>query len=160
MSNFYTSSQAQFRLNEKTSAWVTQMTAAGKSKELPVTIALAMNVCAMASLPGGEVDSPEEYFLTNSSVLGADALEIINEIMPVDYKLTMTLAKALYLVRYELAVRPFQALGYDFDKGLATMFGLNAHIPTDVLECIRHHAREIIKNKEHFNSLIASIRKE
>ena len=160
MSNFYTSSQAMFRLTEKTTAWVSQMAASGKSKDLPVTIGLAMTACAMATLPGGNIDSPEEFFLTNAGVAAADAVDIINELMPVDYKFAMTLAKDLYLVRYELAMRPFQALGYDFDKGLATIFGLNAHIPANVLECIRHSARDIINSFEHFNRIVESIRKE
>ncbi len=160
MSNFYTPQQAMFRLSDKNSAFITQTNASGKGKSLTMTIALAMTACAMVSLPGGNVDSPEEYFLSNAGVIAAEAIETVNQILPVDYKTAMTLAKDLYLIRYEQAMRPFSALGYDYDDGLSTLFGLNAHLPTNVIECIRKDARVIIKNIDRLKSIIDSIRKE
>lgn len=160
MSNFYSSTQAMFRLSDKASAYVTQHAAAGKSRELPVTIALAMAACQLVSLPGGDVDSPEEYFLSNAGVIAAEAIESVNEIMPVNFKQALELTKNLYLVRYELAQKPFKAFGYTYEEGLASLFGLNNHLPEDVLHCMRTFARDIIYNFNQLNIVIESIRKE
>lgn len=158
--SFYTSQQSHLRLNESSSAYLTQLSAAGRTRDLPVTIALAMAACSLVSLPGGNLESPEDYFLTNGGTIAAEAIEAVNEIIPVDFRTALTLAKDLFLIRYEAAQRPFQAFGYDFDNGLATVFGLNAHLPQNVVDIIAKDAREVIKHFNRLTSIIASIRKE
>lgn len=160
MSIYIQASQAVFRLPAGNSSFITQLAASGKSRDLPTAIALGIAATQTADLPAGRVDSPEEFFLQQSGVNAADAVNVINELCPVDYRTALAVAKDLYLVRYELAYKPFDAFGYNLERGITAVFGLNNHIPSDILECIRCNAKEITAKVHHFKEIIQNLKKD
>ena len=160
MSIFVAPNQARYRLSKSNSAFVTQLAMVGKTRDLVTAVALAIAVNRFADLPGGSIDSPEEYFQQQAGLNAADAINIINEMVPVDYKTALETAKDLYLIRYELAQRPFSAFGYDLSKGIAAIFGLNNHLPPNILDCIRHHGAELTNRANRFHEIITELKKD
>lgn len=160
MSAYFTAQQAAFRLSQSNSAYISQMLAAAKGRDLTTTIALAMVVCKLTPLPGGVVESPESFFNENGGVSGAEAIGVLNNLVPVDYKGALEIGRNLYLVRYELATCPFNAFGYDRSKGIASVFGLNAHLSKDVLNCIRENGQEITTKYEKFLEIVNQLKKD
>lgn len=160
MSIYVTAQQAAFKLNPTNSAFVTQMAASAKSRDLCTAIALAIAVSTYADLPAGKVDSPEEFFEQQAGVNAADAVSVINDLFPVDYRTVLKVAKDLFLIRYELAQKPFAAFGYDFKSGISNVFGLQNHLPEDVLKTIECSASEILPKVGRFREIIENLRKE
>lgn len=158
MSNYVSTSQAPFRLCAANSAFISQMSVSGKSRDLLTAIALALACNRLISIPGN-VDSPEEYFAQQGGMDTADAVSLINEIMPVDYKTVLKVALDLFLVRYELSHKPFEAFGIDRKDGLSSVFGLNAHMSRDIIECIRDHGYVITERCERFTHIMQELRK-
>lgn len=160
MSQYYNSQQAAFRLSQANSAFINQLLVSGRGKELPTTIALAMFAAAKADLPGGTVESPEAYFMENVGANSAEAINTLNEIVPVDYRRAIDLARKIYLLRYELAVKPFHAFGYNLTEGINSIFGLCAHLPEDVLKCMQCNAADITCKYMRFNEIFNEIEKK
>lgn len=160
MSHFYTAQQATFRLKPSSSAFLTQMAASGRGRDLTTSIALAMVASELAKFPAGEIESPETYFTENAGTCSAEVVNTINELVPVDYRCALELAKNLFLIRYEMAYRPFQALGYDRSLGIRSIFGLSAHLSNDVLECIRANGQEITDKYARFKELVQDLKKD
>lgn len=159
MSNFVSTTQAPFRLCASNAAYISQMSVSGRSRDLPTAIGLAIACNRLITLPG-QVDSPESYYAQQGGMDTADAISLLNEIMPVDYKTALKVSLDLFLVRYELSVKPFEAFGIGREHGLASIFGLTAHLPPNVLDCMRDHAREITDRADRFTSIIAELRKD
>lgn len=160
MSNFVSLTQSAFRLKPEQSAFITQLVASGRGRETVFAIALALALSRICNLPGGEVESPEAYFDNQVSTDAVDALQLINEIVPVDYRTALALTRALYLTRYELANRPFNAFGVDRSNGVAAIFGLNEHIAPDILTLMQVNAQSITENAERFHQVIKALRKD
>lgn len=160
MSIFVSATQAAFKLSPTNSAFVTQMAAASNSRGLPTAIALAIAVNTFTDLPAGNVDSPEEYFDQQSGRNAADAISVINDLFPVDYRSAIRIARELYLIRYELAQKPFQAFGYNHKQGVACIFGLQAHMSEEVLNAIECSPSEILPKVGRFREIIENLRKE
>ncbi len=162
MSNFYSASQAAFRLKPATSGWVSQMAASGRSRQLYMAIALAMVANKMSDLPNGKLEGQgaQEYFLQQAGVSGAEVIGIINELMPVDHRAAASIAQNFYANRYENAFCPYTEFGANREKGLAAIFGLNCHFSEDVLDCMRKHGYEITNAYEYLLELVAQLRKE
>lgn len=160
MSQFFSAQQAVFRLKPSASAFVTYLASSGRGRDLTTTIALAMVACEMTKFPAGEVESPDAYFTDNAAITAAEAINVINELVPVDYRLALKLAKDMFLIRYESAYRPYKALGYDRSKGIRSIFGLSAHLSNDVLDCIQCNANEITEKYSRFQELVYDIKKD
>lgn len=160
MSIFVSATQAVFKLSPGNSAFVTQMAASMKSRDLPTAIALAIAVNTFADLPAGKVDSPEEFFDNQAGVNAADAISVINDLFPVDFRSALRIAKELYLVRYELAQKPFAAFGYDLKCGVESIFGLQAHLSEEVLKAMACHADLIVPKVGRFREIVQNLRKE
>lgn len=157
MSNVVSASQARIRLSTEESSFISQLAMSGRSRDLPTAIALAIAACRDIALPGGDVHSPEEYFLQQVGVTASDAISVINELVPVDYRTAIEQAKNLYLIRYEMAQKPFANFGVSRQCGLSSIFGLTAHLPNDVIECIKNNGREITGKSEMFYGVIKSL---
>lgn len=159
MSNFYTASQSRFRMSQASSAFITQLSSGSRGRELVTSIALAMAVCEMSALPAGEVQDPQTHFLTQAGVCGAEAVGIINELVPVDYAIALDIAKGLYLARYELAVKPFAAFGYKLSDGVPSLLGLKNHLPDNVIACMQSNGSEIADKFRRFKEVIGELKK-
>lgn len=160
MSIYVTGHQAMFKLNPSNSAFVTQMAVSSKGRTLATAIALAIAVNTYSDLPAGRVDSPEEFFAQSAGVNAADAVSVINDLFPVDYKSALRIAKELYLIRYELAQKPFDAFGYNHKCGLSSVFGLQAHLSEEVIKAIDCTPELIIPLVGRFREIIENLRKE
>ena len=159
MSNYYQSSQSVYRLCAGNSEFINTMLISQRGRELPTTIALAMLVAGGITLPGGEIESPEAYFTQTASALGLEFLGVLNEVLPVDYRRAIEIAKGLFLTRYEIATCPFNAFGVVRTHGLASIFGLNAHLGEDVLDCMRANGQRITDLYDRFKTIEAEMRK-
>ena len=160
MGNFYTASQAQFRLSRDSSSFLTQLSSTANGRSLPIAVALAIACNRSVQLPGGDLESPEKYFLEQSGVDMATVVGVINEIAPVDYRTTLELAKNLFLVRYELAQKPFAAFGANYTSGIAAIFGLSTHISADIIETLEKDSNKITLNVARFHAIIQELRKD
>ena len=160
MGNFHSPAQAMFRLSRDNSAFLTQLSAGVLGRSLGIAVALAVACNRSVTLPGGDLESPEKYFMEHSGVDMAEAVSVINEITPVDFKTVLDVAKNLYLVRYELAQKPFMAFGSGQVSGIAGIFGLSAHVAPCILETLENDSSAIMRNAERFYEIIKELRKD
>lgn len=160
MPNFYANSlQARFKLSKGSSAFITQLVTSSRASELPTTIALAIAVSKTAMLPAGAVESIETYFMDQAGRQAAEAIGVVNELVPVNYRLAIDIAKQLYHIRYETSAMPFRAMGYDMADGIAALFGLSKHLSKDVLACMQSNAGEISMKAGRFEDILNELRK-
>lgn len=161
MSQFYTASQAGFRLSSSNSAWMNQMLMSGRSRQAAISFALAMAVNKMSDLPAGRLadDNAGEYFLNQAGIAGSTVAGVINELMPVDIREVLRLAKSLYTNRYEQAYRPYEEFGVNRSKGIASIFGLNYHFSEDTLDVVRTQGQAITDAYSRFVEIIKELKK-
>lgn len=160
MSSFYNSKQSVFRLTNGNSSFINSMMVSGRGKELSTSIALAMYVSGTVSLPGGEIESPETYFDENGATLGTEFLGTLNELVPIDYRCALDIAKRLYLTRYEIAQCPYTAFGVDRRNGVYSVFGLNNHLSPEVLNCLSTHGQVITDLYSRFKDIASELKKD
>ena len=141
-----------FKLSQETTAYVNQMVASGRSRDLEVTIALAMVASTLLTVPSGPVPDPEAYYRTQAGVLSINMVNAVNGMMSVDYRLALELCHKLYAQRYEMATMPFQSFSVECSEGTSCLFGLTKHLPAFVLECMNANSKTIVR---HYRALEA-----
>lgn len=157
---YYSYEQATYRLSPGNSAYMSQLMATTRSRSQTTTIALAMLMVHLTPLPGGEVDSPEAFFMDNGGTAAAELIGVINNLAPVNCKEIINTAKQLYLVRYEMATCPFGAFGYDRRDGIESIFGLKAHLSDATLKIMQESAQDITSTYERFKEIASELKKD
>lgn len=71
-----------------------------------ISTVLGSAIGATLYMPSSPVDIPRNYFLNNHSERAATIIGCVNEIFPVNFDLTMSIADNVYLARYRLVYEP------------------------------------------------------
>lgn len=126
-----------------------------------MTIGVAMAIRDMIPMPSGQIDQTAgEYFDTQASQEASEVLNTLNEMMPVNLSLVISVAKGFFMVHFENANRPFKAFGYEHKHGIKTLFGLNAHFSGEILKAMEENSSEIILRYDRVKSIIADMTKD
>lgn len=120
------------KLSPAQNAYLNQLTSSGRSRELPVTIAIGMVISSL--IPNAQDCEPLNTFGSQAALPALDFLNAINTITPVDFRQAMELARNFYVQRHEAYSCPFHAFTPSAKEGICSLFGLTKHIPANVLE--------------------------
>lgn len=131
-----------FKLPASSTSYLNQLTASGRSRDLTVTIAVAMVASTM--VPNAETDDPLQTFGSQAAVPALDFINMVNSIAPIDFRQAMELMRNFYVQRQEAFRCPFFASTPTNKEGLAAVFGLSKHIPTNVLEVLNNESRSVM----------------
>lgn len=71
-----------------------------------ISTILGSAIGASLYMPSSPVDIPRNYFLNNHSERVAAIVGCVNEILPVNFDLTLSIADNVYLARYRLVYEP------------------------------------------------------
>lgn len=141
-----------YKLDPSTVSYINQLIASGRSRDLEVTIAVAMVASTLLTVPAQPVEDPAAYFKSQAGVSAINLVNSINGVMIIDYRLAMDLCGKLFAQRYENAAMPFQSFSIEATEGVQCLFGLTKHIPAYVLECMQKNSRNIVR---HFRAIEA-----
>lgn len=132
------------RLPGSTTNYLNQLTMSGRSRDLTVTIAVAMVASTM--VPCAEGDDPLQTFGSQAAAPALDFINMVNSIAPIDFRQAMELMRCFYVQRYEAYKCPFEATTPTDKEGIASVFGLSKHLPTNVLEILNCQARTVMSH--------------
>jgi len=149
-----------FKLNQETVAYINQLVASGRSRDLEVTIALAMVASTLLAVPSSPVPDPEAYYRSQAGVASIDLVSSVNSMMSVDYRLALELCHKLFAQRYEMAAMPFQSFSIECNEGVECLFGLTKHLPAFVLECMCKNSKTIVRHYRALEAVKCAFTKE
>lgn len=134
------------------------LSAAGKSRNLETSIAVAYTVCRNATIPPCEMSSvgaATEFYHQNvrSNVLGT--VDFINECLLIDTTTVRELVAAFYKIRVRNAYPPAHVI-VSKECGAMDLFGISQSLPKNVLECIENNAEFIGTYITQFQRLLDS----
>lgn len=141
-----------FKLDPDTVSYINQLIASGRSRDLEVTIAVAMVASTLLDVPSRPVEDPASYYKSQAGVSAINFVNAVNGVMIIDFRVALDLCSKFFAQRYENAAMPFQSFSVEATEGVACLFGLTKHIPAYVLECMQKNSKAIVR---HFYALDA-----
>lgn len=144
------------RLDRTSQSYINTLVTTGSSRDLDVTIALAMLMSAMVDIPTND-DDIEEYWRSQASAPATDFVNAVNNLMPVDYRQALELARKLFVQRYEAATMPFKGFSVTRREGVAAVFGLTKHIPENILCRLNECSRSICQHYDALSAICESL---
>lgn len=144
------------RLDRASKSYIETLMMTGKSRDLDVTIALAMVMSSLVDLPS-KGDDVEEFWKSQAAAPASDFVNAINNLMPVDYRQALELARKLFVQRYEAATMPFKGFSVSRREGVAAVYGMTKHIPDNVLCAFNECSRNICQHYDALSSVCEAL---